>query len=208
MTETRKLNGALSNDRKSKTCNPQPTEHASSTISLHQSPSLKYHKFFRTHGAIANISIHASSKNPEHIFAFVQYHFPLSLHTFLRDENGKSVKGSRITVFPAKYDKPTPNQPQNHKFQISRPHLPKNPTITKQKNRKSSFRDFRSYREVANPNIKKMNNYNHPNPETKIPDHTQILIKNKVNPQKTKFTEAAQEVTFIKSNPSRHRIMS
>ena len=64
-------------------------------------------QIFRTHGAIGNIVIPTTQKNPTHRFAFVQYLYPQSLHTAIRDENGKEINGSRITVYLAKYDTTT-----------------------------------------------------------------------------------------------------
>lgn len=129
------------------------------------------------------------------------------MSTALRDEHGKSVKGSRITVFPAKYDKPTPSVFQNHQFQPTKTHDSQNHIINRQNNLKSSLRDTRTYREVTNPSTHTKERI-HPNPETKNPHQVQIETKEKEKPQKEHFTEVRQEVTLLKSNPSRHRIMS
>lgn len=63
-------------------------------------------QIFRKHGAIDEITIPAFQKNPNTKFAFIQYRYPQSLVTALRDENGCLINGSKVTVLPAKYDKP------------------------------------------------------------------------------------------------------
>nr|CCA66177.1 hypothetical protein [Beta vulgaris subsp. vulgaris] len=170
-------------------------------------------QIFRTHGAIANILIPASQKNPDQVFAFVKFHFPQSMNTALRDEHGKSVKGSKITVFPAKYDKPTPKIYQNHKPQTTHTHIPNNPITNRQYNPKPSFRDARTYREVANPStqVKERTHPNsnpNPNQKKKTPHQSQTPPDEKEKHQKKQFSDVRQEVTLLKSTPSRHRIMS
>ena len=164
-------------------------------------------QIFRTHGAISDILIPAFQKNPEHVFAFVKYHFPQSMNTALRDEHGKSVRGSRITVFPAKYDKPSPKIYKNHKPHTTQTHIPNKPTSDRQNNPKPSFRDARTYREVANPSTQTKERI-HPNQENEIPHQFQTPTIEKQQQQKKPFSEVRQEVTLLKSNPSRHRIMS
>lgn len=146
-------------------------------------------QIFRTHGAIANIYIPTSQKNPNHIFAFVQYQYPQSLLTAIRDENGKIVKGSKIIVFPAKYDKPITYPAQNLQFRTKKTQHPDKTTTTKPNINKPRFRDYRSYREVTKAS------FPHSNPETN-------------NPKKTQDLKKTPEVCLIKPNPSRHRIMS
>lgn len=155
--------------KRTKTRSQQPQALRTCFIN-HLQPSitiLEISQTFRTHGAIVNISIPASQKNPKHIFAFVQYHYPQSLLTAIRDENGETLKGSRITIFPAKYDKCTTYLPQNLKSQTKRTQPPGKVITSKPNNNKTSFRDFRSYRDVTKLS------HDHPKPNTNNPQKTQ-----------------------------------
>lgn len=109
-------------------------------------------KVFRTHGAISYISIPATQKNPKYKFAFVQFSYPQSLVTAIRDENGRRLLESKITVFPAKFDKKPPsliNPNLYHHQPQTKPHRPSNPTPSQ---RTLNTRDNRSYKEVTNAN--------------------------------------------------------
>lgn len=63
-------------------------------------------KIFGTHGAISDITILKNQKQPRHKFAFVQFQYPQSLITAIRDENNRIVETRAISVYPAKHDKP------------------------------------------------------------------------------------------------------
>ena len=109
-------------------------------------------KIFKTHGPIEFIYLPIIRPQSSHKCAFVQFKYPQSLPTAIRDENRRKVETKRITVHPAKYDKPPslihritahnlPPPPQNA-------HQPA-PANAKRSN--SAKRDWRSYKEVTNP---------------------------------------------------------
>lgn len=54
-------------------------------------------QIFRIHGDIANIFI-THQKHSTHKFAFVQFHYPQSLQTAIRDEHGRTLKGFKLIV--------------------------------------------------------------------------------------------------------------
>lgn len=150
---------------------------------------------FRTHGAIAAITIPTTQKHSNHIFAFVQYYYPQSLTTAVRDENGKKVGDTRITIYPAKYDKPqtpinNPNQPRK-----PQPRIIQDRNHPKQKNHKSQIRDNRSYKKVTKPPHTTMFTENQ-SPQKNQPPETQSNL-NQTPPKQT-----------TKPEPSKHRIMS
>ena len=63
-------------------------------------------KIFKTHGPIEFIYIPTIRGDRNHKCAFVQFKFPQSLPTAVRDEHRRRVENHRITTYPAKYDKP------------------------------------------------------------------------------------------------------
>lgn len=141
-------------------------------------------KIFRTHGAIANIHIPTIQKHSTHIYAFVQFYYPQSLQTAIRDEHKRMIGNKCISVFPAKQDKPglihttmnlnpqPPSQKQNQ---------------SKVKNVQFTLRDNRSYKDAAQVTTFPIIKQTESNPEK--------------NPKPTNSTTA-------KPNPTRHRIMS
>ena len=149
-------------------------------------------KIFRTHGAIAEIVIPSTQKNPHHKFAFVQYTYPQSLATAIRDEHGRRMGNSRISVFPAKYDKPVnqsiPNPRFPHKNSQEKSFMSSNP-------HRNNMRDSRSYKEVANTK----NPQTHPVTENDLEEINPIT-----SPQKTPEPENNRS----KPNPTKHRVMS
>ena len=138
-------------------------------------------RIFRVHGAIANIHIPPIQKNPNYKYAFVQFYYPQSLTTAIRDENGKKIETHSISVFPAKKDNPIPKLNP-----INRQQTPRINQINQIKNKKVQFSlcDNRSYSQVTSPeNIQKTQNPS---------------IHQQDNPP----------ITMTKPNPSKHRIMS
>lgn len=128
---------------------------------------------FRSHGAIANVSIPTFQKYPTHKFAFVQFYFPQSLATAVRDENGRIIENKAISVFPAKKDMGTSQTKQSYSFpHASNKHHAK-PLYVKQNAQREaqmSLRDNRSFKEIASsPNpttdqAKTKTTNNHPQP--------------------------------------------
>ena len=149
-------------------------------------------KIFRTHGAIANISIPYNQKSPNLKFAFVQFKYPQSLVTAIRDENGRKVFGSRITAFPAKFDKPLSHiKPNSY-------HPQPTPKIHKNHNQDSApryvnLRDNRSYREVAYSNI---------------PTHKKNQNQNQLHQYNLENREPNTKNTISKPHPSSQRMKS
>lgn len=142
-------------------------------------------KIFRSHGYIEYIYIPMVREHQTHKYAFVQFRYPQSLPTAIRDVHGQKLEHLRITVHPAKSDKtPYPHKP-NLSFLPPPPPNPK--TIHKYLNpiSKEAKRDTRSYKEVASPTPK--------NTEHKA-THTEEL-----NPSHNKKTLP---------KPSKQRIMS
>lgn len=138
-------------------------------------------RIFRVHGAIANIHIPPIQKNPNHKYAFVQFYYPQSLITAIRDENGKKIETHFISVFPAKKDNPIPKP----NF-INHQQPPRTTQFNQNKTQKVQFSmcDNRSYSQVTSPkNIQETQN---------PPTHQQV------NPT----------TTMTKPNPSKHRRMS
>lgn len=151
-------------------------------------------KIFRSHGAILYINIPTTQKHPDYKCAFVQFYYPQSLTTAIRDEHGKRIEGSRITVFPAKQDKPVPI---NHHTKSSH-QTPRENQPSRHNQVKYAVKDNRSYREVTQPTKpkEKINSHmNHINPhiptQQPYPHEDFVSIPNTTNPQ-----------------PSQHRIMS
>lgn len=108
---------------------------------------------FRTHGAIANIVIPMNQKLSSQKFAFVQYHYPQSLHTAIRDEHGRDLNGSKITVYPAKHDTRTPSNQRHYKPSTKPSITSYHPKITKHPHKPMKTRDHRSYKEATKPSI-------------------------------------------------------
>ena len=88
-----------------------------------------------------------------HKLAFVQFQYPQSLITAVRDENRRSWGKLRIIVHPAKFDKPPPYSHHNPNLHLppppSKPYPlhKRNPTG----NYTSALRGPRSYKEVTLP---------------------------------------------------------
>lgn len=145
---------------------PKPHQpKASRTCFLNHLPSTStistIAKIFRSHGAIANIHIPQNQKNPNHIYAFVQFYHPQSLITAIRDENGRIIEGNRISVHPAKHDKQIPHipRPLNHKKPDISKTTQKTPTPYY-----PNMRGPKSYKEITKPSPKPT--LTHPNPTT------------------------------------------
>nr|CCA66179.1 hypothetical protein [Beta vulgaris subsp. vulgaris] len=143
-------------------------------------------KIFRTHGAINNIHIPESQTNPNHLYAFVQFAYPQSLATAIRDENGRLIGKSRITVFPAKYDKrQPPPRHQNTTSSHSR-RQNKNPLHLRSAPKMAFIQSGKSFKEAAEASNQK-GQPTQKNPSEKTPNTNHTLSK---------------------PNPTKHRIMS
>ena len=154
---------------------------------------------FKTHGAIDYIYIPAIKEHSSTKYAFVRFQYPQSLPTTIRDENGRIVGSNRITVFPAKMDKPPPTNHKPPKRHLPPPpkNLPRNPQFTA-----PSIRDSRTYKEAANNQNKKNPSTPPPNPPTNLFS----LIQNPITfPYENQIFEKPNIST---PNPSKHRIMS
>ena len=182
--------------------------HASKTCFVNHLPltctSLEIAKIFRTHGCIDNIYIPAIRDSSTSKFAFVKFQYPQSLPTPVRDENGRRMGPNRITVYPAKFDKPSPSSHRPPKPSLPPPpkSIPKFPLQPS-----SFFRDSRSYKEVTNNAIPK------PPPQKtsmntpyQVPKPLSSLLQ---NPITYPFKEHIfPEADLLTPNPSKHRIMN
>lgn len=65
-------------------------------------------RIFKPHGYIEFIYIPVVKEHRNHKFAFVQFKFPQSLLTAIRDVHGQRMGQHRIAVHAAKYDKKYP----------------------------------------------------------------------------------------------------
>lgn len=139
-----------------------------------------------------------NQKNPTHRFAFVQYLYPQSLHTAIRDENGREVNGSTITVYPAKHDTATIPNLQIQKMPTFQHAPPQNPNSKTYPQHKPPARDHRSYKDVTKPPTTSQNNQKTPHP-TDILNHT---------PQTYHFEEYIKPANLTEANPTQGRIIS
>lgn len=104
-------------------------------------------KIFNTHGPIEFIYIPVIRPQSKHKCAFVQFKYPQSLPTAIRDENRRKVETNHITVHPAKYDKP-PSFINKHIHH----NLPPPPKRTQKPiTTNNAKRDWRSYKEAVYP---------------------------------------------------------
>lgn len=92
-------------------------------------------QIFRKHGAIENITIPTTQKNPNYKFAFVQYYYPQSLNTAIRDENGQRVEELKMIAISCKVQQTTNPTKSTKTFHTkSPPPNFKNPIKQNQKN--------------------------------------------------------------------------
>ena len=160
---------------------------------------------FKSHGSIDSIYIPSRQKKESHLCAFVQFMYPQSLPSAIRDEHGRRLGNHRITVHYAKYDKPFLTQnPKTNSHHHPTPKLFNTTKINPSSNRIYNRRDSRSYKEVAfSP--RKSNHILIQSPENYPP---QLFSQPKpMNPTKPPNPDIPQ-TTYLKAKPSPHRIMS
>lgn len=156
-------------------------------------------QIFKIHGAISNIHIPTFQKYPTHKFAFVQFYYPQSLTTAIRDENGRQFAHKRISVFPAKHDMFI----NHNKIPESTPAKPKPVNGFTSKGVHFSLRDNRTYKDAASS----------PNPHTYQPKNSTTQPPLHTNTYPTPTTTTSQNYENQKPNmstpkPSKNRIMN
>lgn len=106
---------------------------------------------FRTHGPIEFIYIPMIRNNKLFKCAFVQFRYPQSLPTAVRDENRRKIEANRITVHPAKYDKSPSliNNTTKNDLPLPPPTTRSKPLKTTNSQYTNAMRDSRSFKDVA-----------------------------------------------------------
>nr|CCA65973.1 hypothetical protein [Beta vulgaris subsp. vulgaris] len=196
------------NRKKTRTPNPQ----ASRTCFVNHLPQSitisEIARVFRTHGAIADITIPKNQKQLAHKFAFVQFHYPQSLITAIRDENRRKVEDNLISVFPAKYDKSQTTLTNTYNYKQSGPST--NKKIPIKVASAPYVRDGRSYKEATNTTKTSNNLSNHH--QTPHPNHhqkpTPANQPHQRNEPALPFEEYVPTINSCKPKPTTHRIMS
>lgn len=188
-----------------------PNHQASRTCFVnHLPPSItipEIARIFRTHGAIAEITIPKTQNQTSHKFAFVQFHYPQSLTTAIRDENKRKVETMVISVHPAKYDKNLYARANNPPTTLTYSSRVANTKQISQNPKKAYTRDLRTYKEAANP-TKTTENKKTNHPQTRPPKPTPILQFHNPNNPVLPFEEYVPTTTSCRPEPSAHRKMS